>query len=330
MKQLKEQIKNKTFSNIYLFSGEEKYLIEIYQKRIVDSIFKGQDQMMNCDQFDQNNKDVDKIELSLETLPFFADKRVVLLKNLDLFNAKNKQSNERITDSLKKVSDTTVCIIIEDKIDKRNKLYKFIKSKGGFYEFGFQSEKELIQYVARELNRVNMKISTVDAKYFIDTVGYELRSIINEISKLIDYVGENTIVTKTDINDVCTKHLESKIFELVDAVGLKERERALLLYQDMLALKEPALKILFMISRQFTLIFQGKLLYKKRISNNHIAKELKIPEFVVRKVLSQGNQFSLDAIKEMIKELVDLEYSFKNGRINLETGIELMILKLSK
>lgn len=70
MKQLREQIKNKSFSPIYLFTGEEKFLIDVYKERIVESIFEGQDKMMNFDQFNQDNKDIDKIESSLETLPF--------------------------------------------------------------------------------------------------------------------------------------------------------------------------------------------------------------------------------------------------------------------
>lgn len=330
MKQLKEQLKNKTYSKYYLFTGEEKYLMDIYLKRFTESIFEGQDKMMNLDFFDQENKDIDKVEASLETLPFFATTRVVVLENLDLFNAKNKKINERLVEQLKKMTDATICFIVEDKIDKRNKLYKWIKEQGTVSEFDFLGEKELISFVGRELGKAEIKISTYDAKYFIETVGYELRMITKEVSKLIDYVGGNEIATKNDIDLICTKHLEAKIFELVDAVGNKNREKALFLYQDMIALKEPTTRILFMISRQITLIYQAKLLKQKRLSLSQMGKELKVPEFVVKKIIYQGEQFSFDNIKKTIKELVELEHDFKSGKMNLETGIELMILKLAR
>lgn len=329
MKVLREQLKTKDFSSVYLFTGEEKFLIDVYVKRFVDTIFEGQDKMMNFDQFNLDNKDIDKIESSLETLPFFADKRVVLLENLDLFGAKNKSRNERITNALSKVSDSTICFIVEDKIDKRNKLYKLVNKSGTFNVFSFLTEKELIQYVARELSKANIKISSGDGKYFIDTVGYELRAISKEVHKLVDYVGSNEVATRQDIEAVCTKHLEAKIFELVDAVGTKNRERALFLYQDMISLKEPVTRILFMISRQISLIYEAKLMREKRMNNGQIAKEIKVPEFVVRKLVAQSERFNHIEIKDTIKQLVDLEYEFKSGRINLETGIELMILKLS-
>lgn len=330
MKALREQLKTKEFSKVYLFTGEEKFLIDVYVKRFIDTIFEGQDKMMNFDQFNMDNKDIDKIESSLETLPFFADKRVVLLENLDLFNAKNKAKNERVTTALSKLSDSTICFVVEDKIDKRNKLYKLINKNGLVNVFGFLSEKELIQYVARELNKADIKISSFDGKFFIDTVGYELRAISKEVSKLVDYVGSNEVATKADIEAVCTKHLEAKIFELVDAVGTKNRERALFLYQDMLSLKEPVSRILFMISRQMTLIYEAKLMKAKRMNNQMIAKTIKVPEFVVRKLVAQSESFNHDEIKSTIKQLVDLEFEFKSGKINLETGIELMILKLSR
>ena len=329
MKVLREQLKNKDFSSVYLFTGEEKFLIDVYVKRFVDTIFEGQDKMMNFDQFNLDNKDIDKIESSLETLPFFADKRVVLLENLDLFGAKNKARNERITSALSKLSDSTICFIVEDKIDKRNKLYKYVNKSGTVNVFSFLSEKELIQYVARELSKSDIKISSGDGKFFIDTVGYELRVISKEVHKLVDYVGRNEIATRADIDAVCTKHLEAKIFELVDAVGTKNRERALFLYQDMISLKEPVTRILFMISRQITLIYEAKLMKEKRMNNAQLAKAIKVPEFVVRKLVAQSERFNHDEIKNTIKQLVELEYEFKSGRINLETGIELMILKLS-
>ncbi len=85
-----------------------------------------------------------------------------------------------------------------------------------------------------------------------------------------------------------------------------------------------------MISRQLTLIYRSKLLKEKRMPGNLMAKELKVPEFVVRKLLDQGSKFSVDDLKRTMKELVELEHDFKSGRINLETGIELMILKMSQ
>lgn len=330
MKQLREHIKQRAFKHIYLFYGEEKFLLQVYLQRMLDIIFEGQDKTMNLDRFNQESKDLDKVLGGLETLPFFADKRVVILESMDLFNSKNKAKAEAIMKKVESVKDTTICFIIETDTDKRTGLYKYIKENGFVSEFNFQDEQELIQYVGRELQKMDKKISTQDARYFLETVGFELNIITQEISKLIDYLGSESVVTREYIDAVCIKHIEAKIFELVDAIGGKQREKALSLYHDMIAVKEPETRILFMISRQITLMFQAKLFAEKRMNISMIAKQLKLPEFVAKKVISQSQRFSLHGLSEIIKDLVELEYGFKSGKIELNTGIELAILEMSR
>jgi len=330
MKQLREHIKQRSFKHIYLFYGEEKFLIQLYLQRMLEIIFEGQDKTMNLDRFDNETKDQDKILGSLETLPFFAQKRVVLLEGLDLFNSKNKNKAEAIAKKMDAVKETTICFIVEDDVDKRTTLYKNIKENGFISEFLFQDEQELIQFVGRELQKANKKISTADARYFLETVGFELNTLNQEIKKLRDYLGNEEVVKTEDIDAVCTKHIEAKIFELVDAIGSKQREKAMLLYHDMLAVKEPESRILFMISRQLTLIYHAKLLSSKRVSTPSMAKQLKVPEFVAKKIVTQSLKFTQKDLAVNIKNLVELEYGFKSGKIDLDTGIGLAIVQMSQ
>lgn len=330
MKQLKEAIKNNTFKSVYLFTGEEDYLIQLYVKRIREKVFEGQDAMMNLDQYTVDQKDFEPIIGSLETLPFFAEKRLVILWNMDLFNAKNKEKSNQLTEKLDQLGDTTICIIIEEKIDKRSKLYKKINAIGAVYEFKHLDEKALISYIGRRLSGGNLKISTADAKFLVDMVGYELNILEQELSKIIDYCHGQDIVSKSNIEQIATKHIEAKIFELVDAIGTKKREKALQLYQDMIYLKEPTTRILFMISRQMMLIYQIKLMLFAKKGQQQMASELKIPPFVVNKLIGQSKQFDMKTLRQILAKLLDLEYQFKQGKMDLTMGIEVFILEQNK
>lgn len=329
MKELKEQLSKKAFSSVYLFTGEEKFLIDVYLTRFLDKIFEGQDKTMNLDQFNVDTKDLEKITSSLETLPFFADKRVVVVRDLGLFEKKKIFAAE-LAETLAIVKDTSICFIIETKVDKRSKLYKYINKNGTFHEFNYLKEKELIDYIARELKKHHKKISSRTVSHFLHNVGYDLNSINIELAKLIDYCSEGEVVTEEDIEEVCVKHLESRIFDLVDAIGNKNRKVALNLFYDMLALREPISRILFMISRQINLLFQVKLFALQHYSKQDMAKEVKLPPFVVEKIQRQSNNFEMDRLKKILKKLLDLEFEFKSGRINPETGLELMIIEMSK
>ncbi len=327
MKQLKEAIKNKVFKPCYLFTGEEAYLIELYVKQICKQVFEGQDPMINLAQYTYEQKNFDEVIGSLETLPFFAERRVVILWNMDLFHTKNKEKANRLVDTLEQIGETTLCILIEEKIDKRSRLYKKINKEGGFFEFKHLTEKELIQHVGRRLNKEGIKISTADAAFLIHRVGYELHTLEQEISKVIDYSIGQKVVTAHDIEQVTTKHIEAKIFELVDAAGNKQREKALALYQDMVYIKEPTTRILFMISRQMMLIHKVKLMQQGKKDQQHMASILKVPPFVARKLIEQSQRFSLEKLERMLAELLMLEYEFKQGKVELTMGIEVFILE---
>ncbi len=329
MKQLKEDIKNRIFQPTYLFTGEEKYLLDVYVKRICDKVFEGQDSMMNLDQYTVDQKDFEVVIGSLETLPFFAEKRVVILWNMDLFNSKNKEKANQLAGKLDQLGETAICIVVEDKIDKRSKLYKKINKLGAFYDFKHLNESALIHHIGRRLAKEKLKISTGDAKFFIERVGYELNTIEQELSKVIDYCVGEEIVVREDIIQVTTKHIEAKIFELVDAIGSKKREIALYLYQDMISLKEPPTRILFMISRQMMLIHNIKLMLQGKMGQQHMASELKIPPFVVNKLIGQSRQFDLATLRQILARLLDLEYQFKQGKMDLTMGIEIFILEQS-
>ncbi len=329
MKELNHQIEQKNFASVYLFTGEEAYMIDFYTQRIIKEIFDGQDAMMNLDTFDRETKDIQGVLDSMETLPFFAPKRIVVLKGMGLFETKNKSKAEAILNQLQRTKETTICIIIEDKADKRGKLYKYIAKEGYSHDFEYLEERELVRFIARRLKRSGKKIGQSTATYFIQTVGYELNHVVKEIDKLIDYCMHEEIIEIPDIQEVCTVHLESRIFALVDAIGMKNREEALRLYQDMMALREPETRILFMISRQLSLIYQAKILANQRQSSQQMAKELKVPGFVANKLVQQSRHFGTEDLEKALSDLLDAEYAFKSGGLELKTSIELLILQLT-
>ncbi|MBN2221999.1 MAG: DNA polymerase III subunit delta [Vallitaleaceae bacterium] len=328
MKRLREQLKEGVFSPVYLFYGPEKYLIEVYVKRYIDKIFVGGDTMMNYDKFDQESKDMDAVLSSLETLPFFASKRVVVLENMGFFETKNKNRQEALVAKLEEVKDSVLCIVIEDKIDKRAKLYKYADKTGLCCEFHFLEENELVRYIMGEMKKFDIAISLEVGRYFIETVGYELNTVNIELRKLVDFLGEHKQVEKKDIDEINTKHIEAKIFDLVDALGNKNKQLAFGLLRDMLDVKEPIQRIFVMITRQFTLIYQVKLHMEKKSSSDQIAKEVGVPPFVLRKLTGQAGKFDKKDIKRLLLELHDMEYASRTGQMDLETGVEMMILGL--
>lgn len=328
MQKLKQQIKEKKLSNIYLFYGSEKFIINTYINKIVEIALSDGDKSMNYDVYESNSINIDKIIDSIETLPFFSSRRVVIVKDYKIFKSKNSTSGESLLNIVDQIPDTTILIIVEQEVDKRTKLYKALSKKGTVVEFKQLSEQELIKYIATVLNKNNKKIDSKTAQYFIQTVGYDLENIHNELDKLMDF-NDSSIVKIDSIDKVCTKTLENKIFELVDCMGTGKRERALKLYHDLIFSKEHPTKILFMLARQFRLIYQSKILSEQGFDKKLIASKIKVPPFVADKCLSQSRNFSTDNLKIALNNCLEVETEIKTGKINPVIGVELIIIKYS-
>ena len=327
MEAIRTMIKTGEMNKLMLFYGPEAYMLDFYLNKSVETIIGDGDRTMNYDLFTEKKTDLDSIRDSLETMPFFADRRVVVLKNLDLLG-KNKISND-LAELLKDMPESTFLIIADKEVDKRKKLFKTIKKLGHIEEFGYLSEGELVKYIARGLGRHNKKISGENARHMIHYVGGDLTVMHNEIEKLAGFKGDDEVVTKEDIEAICQKSIESKIFELVDCMGTNRRERALKLYHDLLMAKEPANRVLFMLTRQFRMIYRTKLMSGEGYSQNDIAKKLKVQSFIIRKCTDQGRGFNIAKLEGALKDALQTEIDIRTGVYHSDFAVEQLVIKYS-
>lgn len=329
MEGLKQQIKEQKFKNVMLFHGEETFMLDYYVKKIVELIIGSGEMTMNHDVFDDRKVVFSSIEDSMDTMPFFSDNRVIILKNLGLFEKTGANLAGLLSEKMEHLPSTTYVIIIESSVDKRIKLYKSVHKNGYICEFPLLGESELIRYIAKTLNPYGKKIEQKEARYLIQYVGDQLTVLHNEINKLINYLGDDEVVTHEAIEAICQKSVESKIFELVDCMGTKRRARALKLYHDLLSAKEPSNRILFMLTRQFRMIYKCKLLLGEGLDSNDIGKKLKLQSFVVRKCLEQGKNFSLNSLEESLKKCLECEIDIRTGVFMPDLAVEQLIIRYS-
>ena len=135
------------------------------------------------------------------------------------------------------------------------------------------------------------------------------------------------VVTDQDVEDICTVRVTNKIFDMVSAIVTRKTKAAMELYEDLLTLKEPPMRILFLIARQFNQILQVKELMGQGMDKGSIASRLKMQPFVVGKVMPQARSFSREQILSYVNLCVDAEEAVKTGRLNERLAVELLIAK---
>lgn len=325
MQNIIQDIKSNSYRQIYLLYGEENYLKKVYKDKLKEAIV-GKDDSINYNYFEGKNISVKMVIDIAETLPFFAEHRLIILENSGFF----KNANEDIAAYIKQVPETTILIFVEEEIDKRGKLYKYIKEHGYISEMGRQNTSKLVPWILKILKKENKKITENEMKLFLTKTGDDMENILRELEKLISYTYGREVITAQDIEQICSTQITGKIFDMITAVSEKNQRKALELYQDLLTLKEPPMRILFLISRQFNLMLQVKELQKAGCDTVSIAKQTGLQSFLVGKYAAQARKFSTEFLKQALTECVEFEEAIKTGKMEDQLSVELLILQYSR
>ena len=324
MKKLQEDIKSGNFKSAYLLYGDEAYLRQQYKERLIHAL-NPEDDTMNFSKYEGRGIEVREMIDLCETMPFFAEYRVILVENSGFF----KNKCDELAEYMKTLPEYVRLVFVEEEVDKRSKMYKAVKSCGSVVEFAKQDEKTLMRWAAGILAKEGRKITTRDMELFLTKTGTDMGNIRMELEKLITYTMGQDIVTAQDIEAVCTTRTENKIFEMVRAVTEKNQRRALDIYNDLLTLKEPPMRILFLLSKQFRQLCLAKKMAGEGASQNEIASRLGVPAFVVRNIMSCARSYSIDELEQAERDFVDAEEAVKTGTLQDGLSVELLIVKYS-
>lgn len=325
MKTIDEDIRNGQFQSVYLLCGEEAYLKKQYKDKLKRAM-ADPDDSMNFSAYEGKGINPKEVIDLAETLPFFADRRVILIENSGFF----KNSCEELAEYMPQIPKTTHFIFVEDEIDKRSKLYKAVKNAGKIVEFTSQTEELLTRWVLTRIKKEGKNITGSVMQLFLNKVGNDMGNIDRELEKLLCYCMEKEVIEAADVEAVTTEQTTNKVFDMVNAIAEHNQRKALDLYYDLLTLKEPPMRIMYLISRQFQILLNIKDMSGKGFDNAAMAKNAGIPPFAVRRNLSQAKGFTMQQLKQAIRDGVDYEEAVKTGRMNDQMAVELFLIKYSR
>ena len=328
---------------IYLFYGEETYLLETRVKKIkkeYQQLILG----INFIQIDDTN--VEELIADLETPAFGFDKKLIIAKNTGIFKKEKKTTksdskkkkvddiklplNEKIAKyiqgNLEELKNTVDLVFVEQEVDK-NALYQTIEKVGEVKEFALLKLPDLIANIKKITVAYKVNIDDATAKYLVECCGTSMQDLINELRKLIEYKGENSNITKQDIDLLCTKQIQAVIFDLTDNLGKKEISKALEVYKGLISKKEPIQKILITLYNHFKKLYIIKIAEKY---NEDVATAMNLKPnqlFLVSKYKTQARYFETQELREVLEALIDLDANYKIGLISLEIGLEAILCR---
>lgn len=324
MKKIMQDIKENNFERFYLLYGSEDYLKHQYRDKLIKALVDAEDNM-NYSYFEGKKINVSEMLDIGDTLPFFADNRVIVVENSGLF----KKTPEGFEKRLENFPDSTHVIFVESEVDGRNRLNNWFKKNGYKTEMKPPTEGELRKWIAKLCKDENKQIYEKAVEYFIGAVGLDMLLIKNELEKLFAYVGERGEITVDDVRAICVNEADDTLYAMIDAIGNRNQKEALLLYRNLLELKQEPLFILSQLSRNVRKMLEVSELIKSGKSSDEIASAAGIPKWTINRYKSQIRHNGKESFIHMLEKCLETEANIKTGLVKDIVGVELLIVEFS-
>ena len=218
------------------------------------------------------------------------------------------------------IEDTNIIIFVEEKVDK-NQVYEVIEKKAIVCDIEYLKPMQLIARLKKVcfMYKVNVDDSTLN--YLIETAGIDLQNLMNEIRKLIEYTGEGNTITKEAVKELAIKQIESVVFDLTDNLGNKKTEEAMEVLDNLVYQKEPLQRILVTLYTHFKRLYFCALAVKDNVDVISALSLKPNQTFLVNKYKKQTSYFKINQLRDLLEELVNLDYNSKMGNIDIDIGL---------
>lgn len=332
-KQLNSELKEEQFRRVYLLYGDQDYLRVQNRDRLKKALLGDGDEM-NLHVYSGADTDISAVIDQAETLPFFADRRVIVLDNTGILGKSGPGSSDQgdtLAAYLPNAPETTHFVISEGSVDKRKKLYKAIEKEGLILPCENLDEETIARWTLSLFRREQLSISPELLGYFLELTGSDMFNIHMEADKLCAFCHGRNMITEKDIRAVCSLHLQDRIFEMIDAIVAKRPERALEIYMDLLALQTKPQPILALMQRQFNLLLQVRELMDLRMNENEIAERTGQKPYHIRKrYMPTASRYGRQVLIAALEDCIKADQEYKSGRITDQIAVEMGIVRQSQ
>lgn len=333
--ELLRELKQQQFHPVYFFYGAEPYLIEESLARLQAHLMPEDDPFGNKVVLDLEETPIQMLIQEAETLPFFGERRFIIGKNARFLTAGKGKTGvshdvEALIHYLNNPLATSVVVLTldSDQLDKRKKVVKALLAGARTIQYQPLKGKEAVEWVARHLRELGVKITTAALKELVVLVGNDLRLLHQECEKLATFVGEGGNITPEIISELVPRTLEQDVFKLMGKIAERKLDEAFSIWHDLIFQKEEPVRILALVIRQFRLMLQVKGLAGQGMGEREMAKQLKVHPYPVKLALRQGKSFSEAQLRTLLTLSIAADHEIKSGKIDKKLAVERLLFQL--
>ena len=331
--ELKQQIKNKAPGRLYVFHGEEVFLLNHYLGLLKKLLLDDLTESFNYTRLTNETFDLQTFADAVEAMPMMAETTFVQVDDVDLFKLPEAERNK-----MGEILDDnpvwcTVLFTYEPvawKPDKRRKrLWEPVQENALIVEFEKQSQRDLIAWVQRHFSAHKKRISGDLCAYLIEITGGTMTALSGEIDKISAYSGADEIV-RADIDAGTEPVLYAVVFQMTDLLSAGRYDQAFGKLQQLLKMQEEPIAILGAVGGHFRRISTARPLLDNGRNASQLQKLCGMPDFVARKTMEAARRFRPEFCRKAAQLVLETDYKMKTSFDDNERLLEMLILQLAQ
>ena len=341
-----KSIKDGIYGNFYIFHGSERYLLDHSLTELRKNICPEGLDSFNYKRFDNRNITTNSLEDAVNALPFFAERTLIEVHDLDIFRGRKSKNNDDEQDDLAElveVEDTEkqryveilsdipdyACLVliystVPFKPDSRKKLDKEILLRAHVVEFAKQEQSKLIRWISRRFEANSKHISKSDAEYLALITDGNMSALVGEIEKISAYCDDE-IITRSDIDAVVVPVLNAIIYKLTDAILTRRFDAAMVILDELFLMREPAHKTLFGIASKMRQFLATRVLLDSKKSRKDLMDLCGIRyDFQATMLMDTAKKTTVDKCRSAVLVCSEAAYDMNNSSDPDDRLIELI------
>lgn len=310
---------------ILLLYGADLYRSKEKLEEIIENYKKARKSLLNLKFFEDKELSFEEFCNNFFSFSMFSEKKLFIIKKPFL----NQEFKDKFLKEIKRFINSENIIIFYEttEILATDKFLELLKKNGKVQEFKPLKGIFLKNWIKKEVEKHKSKIDLKAIDKLISFVGNDTWRIANEIKKLISF-KKNQRVEVEDIEKIVKEEIDINIFEMIDAIGLKDKKKALKLLHQQIEKGENSLYLLSMINFQFRNLLTIKELVEKNMPYFFILKKTQLNPFVFKKAYEQSQRFTLLELKRIYRKIFQVDFDIKTGKIEQEIALDLLIVKI--
>lgn len=338
IKEAMKEWKAGVFRPVYVLYGKDRYRMRQFVETLTEKLLPAEERELGIVKFDMSESPVEEAVAEADTLPFFASRKLVIIRDQSVLAAaggkeggKIEHQTERLTAYLQQPCETSVIVfqVLAEKLDERRKAVKLLKDKDALIAFQELTENELLLWTMKRAEEQGRHMRREAAELLMARTGTNMQQLALEVDKLCLHAGEGGTIGELTVEKLIASTVEEDVFALIDAMASLQVERALKLYGELLLRREEPIKIAALIARQLRIMLQVKELEQHGYSPQQMAGHIGLHPYAVKLAAEKARKFSVQALGQHLSRIAELDFRMKTGQIDKTLGLELFLLSLA-